>query len=135
MNKVTCAAVLIAVSMSVQAGPAAQSSTTAGPESTGFLEGLSREQLTEKLRDLGYFNNSDQPKFNWGQLIAGTVTAPTRCVIPMLTTPTPDAERFASKTIPANPSIDPKMVKPPMPVCPQRAAPPPTAPEPQSDNK
>jgi hypothetical protein len=133
MNKVTCAALLIAVSMSAQVGPAAQNGTTAAPEATVFLEGMSRDQLTEKLRDLGYFN-SDESKFKWDQLI-GTVTATTRCVIPMLPTPTPDAERFASKTIPANPSIDPKMVKPPMPVCRQSAAPPSAPPEAQPYEK
>jgi hypothetical protein len=132
MSKIACVALLIAVSLEAQTGPAAQDDTTAAPEATVFLEGMSRDQLTEKLRDLGYFN-SDQRKFNWDQLIAGTVTASTRCVIPLMPTPVPDAERFASKTIPANPSIDPKMVKPPMPVCRQSSAGPATAPERQSD--
>ena len=135
MNKLTWAALLLAVSLEAQTGPSTQDGTPATPEGTVFLEGLSREQLTEKLRDLGYFNNSDQSKFNWDQLIAGTVTASTRCVIPLMPTPVPDAERFASKTIPANSSIDPKMAKPPMPVCPQSAAGPATAPEALSDQK
>ena len=103
MNKIAYAALLIVVSLEAQTAPAAQDTAPAPSE-----------VAVKKLRDLGYVNPKE-PRF-------GTVT-PTRCAIPLWPVPVPDKKRFAGKTIPPNPSIDPRIVlPPPLPACAQSPA-------------
>jgi hypothetical protein len=103
VNKIAYAALLIAVSLEVQTAPAAQETVPAPSD-----------VAVKKLRDLGYVNPRE-PRF-------GTVT-PTRCAIPLRPVPVPDKKRFAGRTIPANPSIDPGIVlPPPLPACAQSPA-------------
>jgi hypothetical protein len=101
VNKIAYAALLIVVSLGAQTAPAAQDTAPAPSE-----------VAVKKLRDLGYVNPK-QPRF-------GT---PTRCAIPLRPVPVPDKNRFAGRTIPANPSIDPRIVlPPPLPACVQSPA-------------
>ncbi len=121
MNKIAFAALLVAFSLQAQTGPAPQAPAPAKPETPPAEKPLVREfalnkAATQRLLDLGYFN-SRQPR-------SAAAVAPTNCAIPLRQVPVPDNQRFAGKTIPANKSIDPKMVvPPPLPACSQWPAP------------
>ena len=121
MNKVACALFFIAVSLEAQTGRAAQGTAPAKPEvasqsqpqppsaGTWRWEQPFAEQARKNLRKLGYFN-AEQPK------VFGVT--PMRCAIPLVTLPVPNKERFASRNVPANPAIDPKItLAPPSPAC------------------
>jgi hypothetical protein len=132
MNKIASAALLVVFSLQAQTRPATQAPAPVKPEvpsqeqpqTPSTEKPLVREfainkEASQRLLDLGYFNFL-QPRS------AGAV-APTNCAIPLRQGRVPDNQSFSSKTIPANKSIDPKMVvPPPLPACSQWGAPPTT---------
>ena len=119
MSKITCIALLIALSLAAKPGQT-QNNGVAQPEvaSQGQpSKPLVRElplneeavkEMRQKLLDRGYFD--EQPKVG---------AKPAHCAIPLLLNLLPEKDRFASITAPANPAIDPKIVSaPPLPACP-----------------
>ena len=122
MNKIAYAAVLVAF---LQAGPAPvkpEVPSQEQPQTPATENPLVREfpinkEASQRLLELGYFNFL-QPR-------NAAAVAPTNCAVPLRQVPVPDNQSFAGKTVPANKSIDPKMVVPaPLPSCSQWAAPP-----------
>jgi hypothetical protein len=140
MNKIACAALLIAVSLGAQNAPAPQRAPPPASEGAAqrqvhpeepLRQTLTNEKASKaynKLFDLGYFTNNGQPN-------PSVFTTAARCAIPLVTVPAPQG--FAGKIIPATPSVDPKIVSaPPLPACPQNVAPVKiTVPEPAADKK
>jgi len=123
MNKLACVALLIAVSIQAQTTPPAEKTSPPTPEvaaqdraqaqtPTPVLESDNPE-ARKRLRELGYLD-SVQP-------IPAPTTAPAPCAIPLRRIPVPN-NPSATRIIPANPSIDPKIVvPPPLPACPSNA--------------
>jgi hypothetical protein len=123
MNKVALVALLIAFSIEAQPGAAEQDNALAQSEVRSQSQRQpNNEEAVQKLRDFGYFTDV-QPN--------GEAPKPAQCAIPLRLIPVPDKKRFSSKTIPANPAIDPKVVSTPsMPTCSQPRATPTTPSEP-----
>lgn len=139
MNRIACAAILIAGSMQAQTGPPAQATAPAGHEVASQNQPppptfrwdapvteearKKAEEARKKPQELGYFNS--------GQTKVRFVMPVTQCAIPLSSIPVPDNAGFASKKTPANPSIDPKIVlAPPLPACRESTPPTITNPEP-----
>ena len=112
MSKLTIGALLIAVSIQAQTSSPAQSSSAA-PIAPRVVrrEQPDNEEARKKLQELGYV-------FSVPPNLAPARTTPP-CAIPLRRIPAPDKGQTPARIIPANPSIDPKMVKaPPLPACP-----------------
>jgi hypothetical protein len=124
MNKIAFAALLVAFFLQEKTGPAPVKPEVPSqnqPQTPSTEKPLVREfginkEATQRLLDLGYFNFL-QPR-------SAAAVPPTQCAIPLLQMRVPNDRSFAGKTIPANKSIDPKMVvPPPLPACSQTATP------------
>jgi hypothetical protein len=140
MKKILCAMLLIAVSLRAQTNPSSQATAPAGPEVAPqappsqpqppappqyLTNRRIYEEARKRLQDLGYFNA--------GQPQAAPVKPTIPCAIPLQRIPIPDSGGVTIETTPANPSMDPKIVRtPPLPACVKSASPsvtPPQAPD------
>jgi len=137
MKKIACAAMLLAVSLQAQTSPATQAPEPVKPEAPSqdqpqapTWERIIRrevipadkdknvQELPMRLNDRGYFTIDPL------QSSAATAT-PTPCAIPLTQVRVPRNQSFSGKTVPANKSIDPRMVvPPPLPACAPAATPP-----------
>jgi hypothetical protein len=119
MKTIACVALLIAVTLHAQDAPTPRDTpqresapqNQAQAPANGIVE---RELPSEEIRrilDLGY-------NFDVRQLQFTVKSFPTaQCAIPLMPIPVPD-KNFAMKSSPANPTIDPKIVRSPaMPTC------------------
>ena len=121
MNKLACVALLIAVSIQAQTTPPAEK-TSPPTQEVAAQDGAQAQTPTpvieydnpearKRLQELGYFD-SVQPN---------AAPTPAPCAIPLRRIPVPN-NPSATRIIPANPSIDPKIVvPPPLPACPSNA--------------
>jgi hypothetical protein len=118
VKRLVYATFLVAVSLGAQTGPAAQNTEPAAAASQVQPQpqtpavpvvreySLVSEEARQILLDKGYFSAA-QPQLS-----------PTRCAIPLRQMRVPNKEGSAIRTIPANPSIDPKIVSAPqVPAC------------------
>lgn len=153
MKKILCATLLIAVSMRAQTSSSSQAPAPAGPEVAPqapasqpqppapppsqpqpparppyVTNRQTQEEARKKLQDLGYFNA--------GQPQAAPVKPTIPCAIPLQGIPMPDSGRSTIEITPANPSVDPKIVRtPPLPACVKSASPSVTPRVPAPDKK
>jgi len=117
MNKVACAALLLAVSMKAQNNSPAQTPEPPAPEVTPQstppptppIEQRSGDEVRTKLQELGYFDAAPSR--------VGTESPAVHCAIPLQSIPV-EKDRFAILNVPAGPLIDPKIVQAPaLPSC------------------
>ena len=136
MKKIVYVTFLIAISLGAQTGPAAQSTAPAAAAETASQAqpqpqtpaapvvreySLGSEEVRQILLDKGYDFSAAQPQLR--------LATPTRCAIPLLQMRVPNKWGSAIKVIPANPSIDPRIVSaPPVPACATTEVPLPIAP-------